>query len=93
MCLILFYWNPQEENSSISTRDTPFMNYKLILVANRDEYYDRKTKICHFWEDHNSYILAGKDLVGGGTWLGCSKDGKIAILTNHRIAFEQMRFF
>ena len=35
--------------------------YKLILVANRDEFYARPTKMAHYWQGQNK-ILAGKDL-------------------------------
>lgn len=58
-------------------------NYKLIVVANRDEFYDRKTEPAHFWKDAPN-LLAGRDLVGLGTWLGITKEGKFAALTNYR---------
>lgn len=57
--------------------------YKFILVGNRDEFYSRPTQSLHWWEDH-PHILAGRDLKDGGTWMGMSKDGKIAALTNYR---------
>lgn len=57
--------------------------YKLIVAANRDEFYNRRTKKAHFWSD-NQEILAGMDLEAGGTWLGVNKFGKIAMLTNYR---------
>ncbi|MBC8046286.1 MAG: NRDE family protein [Fimbriimonadaceae bacterium] len=57
--------------------------YKFILVGNRDEFYNRPTKELHWWEDHPD-ILAGRDLKDGGTWMGMSRDGKIAVLTNYR---------
>lgn len=58
-------------------------NYKLIVAANRDEFYDRKAEPAHFWKDAPN-LLAGRDLVGLGTWLGITKEGKFAALTNYR---------
>ncbi|HNP18275.1 MAG TPA: NRDE family protein [Fulvivirga sp.] len=57
--------------------------YKLIIAANRDEFYGRPTKPLDFWEEDRS-ILAGKDLEAGGTWLGLTTAGKISLLTNYR---------
>jgi len=68
MCLLTFSWNQHPE-------------YKLILVANRDEYFNRPTKGFHQWENG---IFAGKDLKGGGTWLGFHPSGKFAAITNYR---------
>lgn len=62
-------------------------SYKLIVVANRDEFYDRKTEAAHFWKDAPN-LLAGRDLVGLGTWLGITKEGKFAALTNYRNPLE-----
>lgn len=70
MCLINFHF-----------QDHPF--YNLILVANRDEAYDRPTKRAEFWYDEPN-ILAGRDLLQMGTWLGVSKQGRIAAITNFR---------
>lgn len=58
-------------------------SYKLIVAANRDEFYKRKTAPARFWEDH-PHILAGRDLEAGGTWMGMSKQGKISLVTNYR---------
>lgn len=57
-------------------------DYKFICAANRDEFYARPTREASFWEGKN--ILAGKDLVRGGTWLGITKSGRFAALTNYR---------
>ena len=57
--------------------------YKLILAANRDEYYERPSEPPYFWKD-TPELLAGRDLVGGGTWLGITKKGRIAAVTNYR---------
>ncbi|NNE99806.1 MAG: NRDE family protein [Pyrinomonadaceae bacterium] len=57
--------------------------YPLLLLANRDEYYERPTEKAEFWEDFPS-IFAGRDLVSKGTWLGVSKTGRIAAVTNYR---------
>ncbi|MBE4907505.1 NRDE family protein [Bacillus luteolus] len=74
MCLILFSYN---------THPT----YKLIVAANRDEFYERPTAPAHFWKD-NSMILAGRDLKAMGTWMGVSTTGRFAALTNYRDPME-----
>lgn len=58
-------------------------SYKLIIAANRDEYYERPTAAADFWAD-NPDILAGKDLRAGGTWLGITRKGRIGAITNYR---------
>lgn len=58
-------------------------DYPFIVAANRDEFYARPTKEAHFWEDE-PFILAGRDLEKRGTWLGITKTGRFAALTNFR---------
>jgi uncharacterized protein with NRDE domain len=70
MCLILLAYDIHPD-------------YRLILAANRDEFYNRPTMPMAFWEDHPD-ILAGKDLKGGGTWLGITRSGKFSAITNYR---------
>ncbi|MFH1952363.1 MAG: NRDE family protein [Pseudomonadota bacterium] len=57
--------------------------YKLVIVANRDEYYERPTAPAAFWDDM-PHILAGRDMRAGGTWFGVTKKGRIAAVTNYR---------
>jgi uncharacterized protein with NRDE domain len=70
MCLVVFAHNSHP-------------NYKFIFAANRDEFYDRPTEQADFWKDQPD-LLAGKDLKGGGTWMGITKAGKFAAITNYR---------
>ncbi len=54
----------------------------LVLAANRDEFHDRESAPMAWWDGQG--ILAGRDLRAGGTWLGLSQAGRIALLTNVR---------
>lgn len=69
MCLIGLAWQQHPR-------------YPLIMAANRDEFYARATRAAHWWP--GTSIMAGQDLVGGGTWLGATRDGRLAALTNFR---------
>lgn len=70
MCLIVFAWRPAHSQP-------------LILAANRDEFYARPTLPLAQWEEM-PHVYAGRDLEAGGTWLGISRDGRFAALTNIR---------
>jgi uncharacterized protein with NRDE domain len=70
MCLIVFAYNIHP-------------SYRLILAANRDEFYERPSSAADFWIDHPQ-VLAGRDLKNSGTWLGVTRDGKFAAVTNYR---------
>jgi uncharacterized protein with NRDE domain len=70
MCLIVFAWRTHPR-------------YRLVVAANRDEYFRRPAAPAAFWNDHPG-VLAGRDLQAGGTWLGITLDGRFAALTNYR---------
>ncbi len=57
--------------------------YQLIVAANRDEFFCRPTAAADFWSDRPD-VLAGRDLKQGGTWLGVTRTGRFAALTNVR---------
>ncbi len=68
VCLILLSFQP----------DAP---QPLVVAANRDEFYARPARGAHYWPD-NPDIFAGRDLTAGGTWLGTTRSGRFAALTN-----------
>lgn len=70
MCLIFLSWHEHPD-------------YPLVVAANRDEYYARPTAAADFWQEAPD-VLAGRDLEAGGTWLGVSRSGRFAALTNYR---------
>ena len=72
MCLMLFAWKTHP-------------GYPLVLAANRDESYARPSTPLAFWPDAPR-VLAGRDLEKGGTWLGITRDGRFAGITNYRQA-------
>lgn len=68
MCLIGIAWRAHPE-------------YPLIIAANRDELHNRPTRPAQWWPDAPE-LFAGQDLQAGGTWLGISRSGRIALVTN-----------
>jgi uncharacterized protein with NRDE domain len=67
MCLIL-----------IAYRSHP--DFPLVVAANRDEYHARPTAPADWWDAN---LLAGKDEQSGGTWLGVTRSGRFAAVTNY----------
>src|SRR3989304_1415175 len=76
MCLILFAWRAHPE-------------HVLMVAANRDEFFDRPSLAAGFWDD-TPVILAGRDLTANGTWLGVTRSGRFASITNYRNPAERM---
>ncbi len=70
MCLILVAWRVHS-------------NYPWMLAANRDEFFSRPADAARWWSDDRD-LLAGRDLQAGGTWLGVTRAGRFAALTNYR---------
>lgn len=71
----------------IALLSTAHPRYKLILIDNRDEYINRPTAKAEWWAGLNyDDVLGGRDLLRAahGTWLGVTKQGKVAVLTNFR---------
>ncbi|KAL4880685.1 NRDE protein-domain-containing protein [Aspergillus karnatakaensis] len=70
----------------IALISTEHPDYSLIIINNRDEYLRRPTAPASFWPSPNTHILGGRDLARAtqGTWMGITKSGKVAVLTNYR---------
>jgi uncharacterized protein with NRDE domain len=74
MCLIVLAWRAHPD-------------YPLIVAANRDEFQARPAAPAAFWDDQPQ-ILAGRDLEARGTWMGVSRSGRFAAVTNYRGGHE-----
>ena len=74
MCLILFAWQAH-----------PL--YPLVVAANRDEFHNSLSAAADWWSDAPD-LLAGRDLQAGGTWMGISRSGRFAAITNYRESQE-----
>lgn len=60
-----------------------FPDCPILILSNRDEFWDRPTESARFWQSHPG-LFGGRDLQSGGTWLGVTRLGKISFLTNVR---------
>lgn len=70
MCLIVLHWQPNAEHS-------------LQVWANRDEFRARPALATEFWPEAPQ-VLAGRDVLAGGTWMGVTRQGRFAAITNYR---------
>jgi uncharacterized protein with NRDE domain len=70
MCVLAFAWRSHPD-------------WPLVLAGNRDELHARPAAALARWDDAPA-VLGGRDLEGGGTWLGVSEAGRLAVVTNLR---------
>jgi uncharacterized protein with NRDE domain len=76
MCLLVFAWRRHA-------------HYPLVLAGNRDEFHARPAAPASWWDDPEG-LLAGRDLQAGGTWLGVTRNGRAAVVTNYRELGERL---
>lgn len=70
MCVLAFAWRADPR-------------WPLVLIGNRDERHDRPAEALARW-DEAPHVIAGRDVEAGGTWLGVSEQGRMAVVTNLR---------
>ncbi|WP_428630352.1 NRDE family protein [Sphingopyxis sp.] len=71
MCVVALAWQVHAD-------------WPLILIGNRDEFHARPAAPLAAWDD-GSGIVAGRDLLAGGTWLGAHPaSGRTVVVTNVR---------
>lgn len=77
MCIVAIAWK------CFDHPDSQIDSLPLVLLGNRDEFFDRPTTPLNQWED--ATIIGGRDEKSGGTWLGINPDtGKWATVLNVR---------
>lgn len=75
MCLAVVAWQSHPD-------------YPLVVAANRDEFYARRTRPAAWWGQSVS-LLGGRDEEAGGTWFGVNRRGRFALVTNVRSPTER----
>ena len=74
MCICFFYINNNDKQKP-----------RFVLYFNREENKERQTIPLSYFEN-NKEIIGGRDVSGGGTWLGLNKITKnISFLTNLKL--------
>jgi len=76
MCIIFIAWRVHPK-------------HQVLVIGNRDEFYDRETRQAYEWEDH-THIVGGRDQRRNGSWMAVSKKGRFAAITNVRLPFDQL---
>lgn len=78
MCLIALAWAQHPR-------------YPLVIAANRDEFLRRPSAGLDWWSPSPAAVpvLGGRDLQAGGTWMGLSGNGRLALVTNVRDPLRQ----
>lgn len=71
MCVAAIAWRASEQ-------------WPLVAIGNRDEFHARAALPLARWTDKRG-LIAGRDVAGGGTWLGVHEDGRFALVTNFRM--------
>lgn len=69
MCLVALAWQVHPR-------------YPLVLVGNRDEFHQRPTVPAGWWPEAE-HVFGGRDLQAGGSWLGITRHGRVAVVTNN----------
>ena len=75
MCTLLLAWQVDPERP-------------LVVAANRDEFYGRASAPAQLWSEAPQ-VLAGRDLQGGGTWLGVTRAGRFAGGPDRAVAADE----
>lgn len=70
MCVLALAWRASPQ-------------WRLVVAGNRDEFHDRAALPLARWEDALR-VIGGRDVLGGGTWLGVAEGGRFAVVTNVR---------
>jgi uncharacterized protein with NRDE domain len=74
MCVVALAWNAHPR-------------WRLLLAGNRDELHARPTAALAPWPGPG--LIAGRDLLSGGTWVGLDRRGRVAVVTNVRDGFAK----
>ena len=75
MCLVVVAWQVHPD-------------WPRVLVSNRDERRDRAAEPLSWWPARD--VAAGRDQVGGGTWLAVDRRGRAAVVTSVRAPDERV---
>lgn len=71
MCTVFFAWQYRDE-------------LPLVVASNRDEFHQRPTSAAAWQGEGDQLWFGGRDDKDGGSWLGLSKAGRFAVITNFR---------